>query len=380
MMTLDELQTTTGTVEFKTGTEFILRGDILDDTVQVNHLIRGGRLDFETLIENYRERKFAPMTFKIETVEHLREDYDAFIISCTFKVENDEHIKFVEGISFEGWMKNSVTFGKRKMKLSKALSNLGWSDLVKRYNETVRESFTGYVTVSGMLQHIVGMSSLSDKGWENGTSCMDSTCDVSDELNHMYGSVSDENLYVAFLHDKAHDVDNLGHYVKARCLVRLFEFEGRNIMIPSRSYGNSKTKVQLNDSLKEIQKVTDIFSYDVRNGDYELTSDVTGARVECERFVSAQIELSKTVDIECICCNGTGELELEHERDTLYVTCPRCEGEGWNDETIEDVQEVSEWIFDTHTFYTYADDYKVDGNIGKVHMMVDYEMITRSAF
>lgn len=264
--------------------------------------------------------------------------------------------------SFEEWKNNRIEIDGKAIRLGKWLKRKGISDTdIDYYSKQVR---TGqhkyYLTISDLPQHIVGMTYYSNVF----TSCMhpDRT-----ESIHLAGALHDDTLLVAYLHKDMNDIEDMDNKLLARCNMRIVEYNGTQLLIPSRIYGNDRTQEIMNRCLSQLYDVN-IMSYDIRCDDLDDDNDVMVLRQRTNGYYKHRIndhkhlneDIKKEIEIECPYCNGNKKTNVwieEAERD-VEVKCPVCDGEGITETLFRcDLDEMIE-IDTVIDIGTYNDDYE----------------------
>lgn len=256
---------------------------------------------------------------------------------CSMKVPTIEEWK--TGILKETVYIDNEFFKGEKVKeisIGKALKKHGFEQvLIDFYSSQVKDEKTVYITISDRVQHILGMSyyaKLDTWNGYSGTSCQDPRHDTS-LARSLAGAIHDNRLLVAMLHDNIEDLDDMTDKLKARCLMRITDFENDLILTGCRYYGNNVTKDTMRNAMKQLEFLG-IYDDSIHEGDYSDLTKVrnvaNGAYVETiEEDVYICETVDRDVDIECPMCDGHGEHTVyDDDEDEHEVECPMCNGSG----------------------------------------------------
>lgn len=287
----------------------------------------------------------------------------------------DEYNKFVDMLpsdtsyypSIEEWKSNRIVYEGRIIKLGKWLRKQGFSqDIIDAYSQQVR---TGkeryYFTISDLPQHIAGMTYYSDVF----ESCQHP--DHEDSI-HIAGALYDNGLLVGMLHKNIDDLDNMKGLLLARVLFRVVDYQGAYHLIPSRYYGNVKTKDIMHRCIKQLEE-RHIHNKDIR---YDMCIDDDHDKIEIRerangKYMIDMIEdvhiyesIDHNEDINCPLCLGNGKYKVWSKRSNkeIGVPCPLCFGDGkYTVNVKQEIDEIVE-INDRLPIPPYADDYEHNGN------------------
>lgn len=272
-------------------------------------------------------------------------------------------------LSFEEWETGKTKKGTR---LGKHLRKLGVSnEVLDYYSQQIKDSGTVFLTISDRVQDIANMSAYADYNWNghNGTSCQDHRHNENYNVN-LVGALHDDELFIAMLHMDRDDAYDMQDRLEARCLMRLVEIDGTYCLLPLQYYGNNTTKDMLNEALKELEQVEEIYSYRVRRGREHIEREANGAyELETVRYEYIYIDDEYEVNYDCPVCDGSGRMDTEYTE----IDCLHCGGDG----TIQDYMwiEIEDEVEVVHeeSVTMYADDF---GHYGyKIRISLDSELI-----
>lgn len=283
-------------------------------------------------------------------------------------------------VSFENWKSGKTDKGE---KLGKSMRKAGFSqELLDFYSMQIKTEKTTYLTISGLVQHIAGMSNLAkEDSWDgyNGTSCQDSRFNSSMSIN-LVGSIHDDKLFIAMLHDNLEDVENMQDKLLARTMMRFMTVDGVNVLLPAHYYGNNETKSALEHCLSKLNEVM-IFSREQAK-DYNSYDDLVTIREKANgsytHYDIIDIHIELTVDedviIECPLCGGSGDYETYSAQIDGYieVKCPCCGGDGEYEVNV--YQEIDEWIEqeEESEILPYIEGYDHDGCEVRYRVNIQY--------
>ena len=254
--------------------------------------------------------------------------------------------------TFEEWKVNSITVEEfslyngttkaRTYKLGKYLNKCGVpQDVIDFYSQQIKEESEMFLTITSAPQFVAGMSFYAEEdSWDGagGTSCQDTRRD-DDYPFRLGGALHDNMLHVAMLHEKLDDLHDMTDKLLARVNMRPVSYAGKIVLIPTRYYGNNKTKDQLDYALKQLEEIG-VYNIDITIEEHEddrldrLAMHTTGGYT---MYTYEDVEFEETIDeyvsCECPACNGHGNLtrtfsigyyeEVEHT-----FECPACNGSG----------------------------------------------------
>jgi hypothetical protein len=266
-------------------------------------------------------------------------------------------------ITFEEWKTGKMSSG---AKVGKTLGKAKFSkELLDFYSQQIKTEKQVFLTISGNVQFIAGMSNFAEEdSWDgyNGTSCQDTRHDMNYCIQ-LGGALHDNKLFVAMLHDSIEDLENMQDKLKARVIMRYITIDNKPCLVPSQYYGNNETKDLLHYALSQLSEV-EVYSRDVREGERELIQErVNGAfeyNVHDEIYVCETFE--DEVEVECPMCDGDETITRYTNNDTeVEVQCPCCSGSG----TIyaSYYVDIDEWIEVEveEEILPYTDDYSHNG-------------------
>lgn len=281
-------------------------------------------------------------------------------------------------ITFEEWKSGKMANG---AKVGKSLRKAGFSqELLDFYSLQSKEETFQYLTVSDRVQHIAGMSFYSNLQWDgyNDSSCQDPRWDYSgmeenEGVIQLAGSLHDNKLFIAFLHENIEDLDNMDDMMIARSIMRYITIDGKPALVACQYYGNNNSKDELHNALEQLSAY-DIYPETKYNLDYEeLTESANGFySMTTWEEIRVSYEVDEYVDTECPTCEGSGEMEYDgHD-----IECCTCEGSGTME--VHVYKHVREWkeVEKELEIEPYAEGYYHYGR--KVEMDVNVEKIRQA--
>jgi hypothetical protein len=311
----------------------------------------------------------------IEQLETLEREYynnaqdDCDCKKCSFEISFDEWKN--------GKMRNGAKVGKSlgKAKFSK--------ELLDFYSQQIKTEKKVYITISGNVQFIAGMSNFAEEdSWDgyNGTSCQDTRHDMNYCIQ-LGGALHDNKLFIAMLHEDLEDLEDMQDKLLARSLMRYVIIDGVPCLVPSTYYGNNETKSLLHYGLKQLAEV-EVYSRDVREGERELIQERVNGAFEYHNYDEIYVceTFEDYVDVTCPMCDGDETITRYTNNDTeVEVTCPCCSGGG----TIEASYyvDIDEWIEVEveEEILPYTDDYNHNGYTMSIRVNVNEVKRLRSS-
>jgi hypothetical protein len=380
-------------------------GDIMKECISFNDsydemvsmLEAGDMFDFE-----YRERvHIGEGTYKVKT-QLLKEfntfkeliigvlDYARLYDSEDEKKKKFDKVKevkeFLNSLTYDNFINNRLENG---TKLSKKLNKMGINQTVLDWYSSI-EKIEGdaYITISAMPHVVAGMTNYNDGSW---SSCQ-KTYHGGDRYNQrLIGSVYDTSLYVAFLHENLEDVksiDNISDSFMARVIMKEVNYEGFNILVPTKLYGKNENTQTLERGLELIQELNKrVFGKEVsgRLSESEvITNDFDGGYyTSYTDYVTSYVTFSDDVEIDCPLCEGDGEIELDFENpiteeyDYRDVSCPMCDGSGSYYVYIEYEEDVEEKIEFESRVTAYNEEYDIDEYHNVVRIRLNTKLLNK---
>lgn len=295
--------------------------------------------------------------------------------------------------SFEEWKSNKLENGQR---LAKAMRKAGFpNELLDYYSAQVKTEKEVYFTITSLPQFIAGMSYYSPGNWDGmgGKSCQ------CPEIGERYavklaGSLHDDKLFVGLLHYDLNDVYDMKDKLQARTVLRyVSNLKGAPALISTRYYGNNETKDLMNECLKRLEEVTEIYSNEVLcNHDMAVEEAANGAYelpIFEEVYINEWYTVDEYVNVECPMCEGYGDYELwiDEIEDTHTIECPACHGRGEIQVNVYEDVYVDEYVdvevtqnvlpyFEDYAHYGYKVIIKVNGEyIDRVRSKRELELI-----
>ena len=288
-------------------------------------------------------------------------------VNCTCKLCSDTLP------TFEEWKTGKTLNGQ---KLGKKLRKNGVNqEILDFYSQQIKEESKTYFTISGLPQHIAGMSYYCELGtWDGmkGSSCQDTRHENEDYPVRLGGSLHDNKLFVGMLHDNLEDLEDMTDKLKARTIFRLVHIDDEPCLVATSYYGNNKTKGMLKRVLESLNSFN-IFGNEFlghnrhrerANGIYTMyrTDDI----YVCEEFEEWQY-------VACPCCGGDGYKALYSHRMDRYIDakCPACSGNG-SIETLVTVY-VDEYVEveEEEDIYPYNECYEHYRNYIEIGLKLD---------
>jgi len=276
---------------------------------------------------------------------------------------------------------------KRELRLGKVLSKNGFSQsVVDFYSQQVKTEKVLFLTISDRVQHIAGMSNYVDledneKNWDgyNNSSCQDTRHGYS-ECYQLAGSLYDNKLFIAMMHEKLEDVDNMYDCLLARTMMRYVTIEGKPVLLATSYYGNNKSKSELAYGLKQLHEV-DI--YEQLSQEDKVEEQINGVlqvtRME-EIYLCDSIETE--VDVTCPHCDGEETITAStNNDDDVSVTCPCCNGNGEVTAYVsQDWERYEEVEVKGSRIYPYVERYNHHGSSISIWTDVDFIKKERAGF
>ena len=310
-----------------------------------------------------------------EVTPNLYNEYQNFINEM-YKIGDRLSFKYLSDCgnvpNFEEWKSGKKIVNGRIMKVGKLLKNYGFSDsLISFYASQSKNGEKVFLTISDTAYDILGMTYHNNGSW---TSCQN----LDRELQYnqsLEGSLNDEKLVVCFLHESLNEVLDFEGTVIARTVMRLFDFDGIDILVPTSLYGESHAQKMLNNALMELGQFN-IFSRDIsKNTDVTLWESHDLYTTEVASYGYAYEEISREIEIDCPLCDGERTIEKydQYENDVIF-DCPMCDGSGeytvFIEETIEEELETTT----EREVYPYAENYSFSayGEYSEIKVNSDY--------
>jgi hypothetical protein len=310
------------------------------------------------------------------------EDYEKFIQTLATDALN-KNINIDFSISFDEWKKGYIEDGKRQIKIGKFLKKKGFSSYVLDfYSQQIKTEKTLYLTISDRVQHITGMSFYSNYKWDGmgNSSCQDTRHNHEENIK-LLGSLHDNKLLIAFLHESLDDIEKMEYdhdckIMLARVMCRIIHVNGKQFLISTNKYGNNETKDLLEKALRQLNQFNIYTTAQMREGtNYDWhKEDANGyAEIQKEDTAIIRIEDDYLISCECPVCNGSGVYEVETEYCGIYidVDCPACGGSGtyetyvWID--IDEYKDVDVY----EEVYPYNECYEHCGNYISIKINTD---------
>jgi hypothetical protein len=226
----------------------------------------------------------------------------------------------------------------KESKLGKAMLKNGISQtIIDFYSAQIKTEKQVYITISDRVQHINGMSNYAmEDSWNqyNGTSCQD-TRHGGDMSISLVGSLHDNKLFIAMLHDELNDTLDMTDKLLARNMMRLVVIDGEQYMIPTNTYGNNETMDMLDKGLQMLEEVG-IYGMNIKEEEFDgdnIERHTESANGCYEMITEEEVNVCETIEehvsIDCPMCMGSGEYTAYSERgNDREVSCPMCGGDG----------------------------------------------------
>lgn len=310
------------------------------DLIETDSILQAGPFtDHLTASEVYSERSIVSGVGVFECSLDTIGDYDRFA-----------NILYALPINYEAfptrreWGANLITIDGREYRLAKWLKRQGVpEDVITFYSQQVKKTTAKrFLTISGLPQHIAGMSYYSDT-FEN---CQH----PEDPLSvHLAGSLNDDRLYVAMMHDALEDVTDMDGALLARVVMRLVEFEGVEHLVPTRFYGTDEGRADLDRCLEKLSEVA-VHGSSIRECKHEADSLVSrerhsgGYTVERTEDVHVLHSVQTAVPTKCPMCDGTKKHHVYSGAcdSMVAIKCPACKGMAVLDAHVS--IDIDEWI------------------------------------
>jgi hypothetical protein len=316
-----------------------------------NHFWKEIQAKKDNVYTFFREGKMS----REEAIAYMDKLSNQYNEGCSCKV-----CKF--NISFEEWKNGKMENG---AKVGKSLKKAGFKqEIIDFYSAQVKTEKSVFLTISDRVQHIAGMSNYfapNSTNFYGGTSCQDTRLDTSMSIG-LGGSLHDDKLFIAMLHDSLEDLEDMTDKLKARVMMRYITLEnGEAVLVPSKYYGNNETMSLLDNALGQLVEVG-IFNRDVRDG---LNAEYHREKANGYFYMNVydEILISETIDeyvsCECPMCEGSGEYEVYSNAMDKHVEveCPLCKGNGEYEVNI--YEDIEEWVEveEETSVEPYVDDY-----------------------
>jgi hypothetical protein len=278
---------------------------------------------------------------------------------------------------FEEWQANRYEKKGNAIKLTKAMSKAGFStEFIDYYTASIRTEKELYLTITDRPQFIAGMSELSD-GWR---SCQ-STSGGGELAQCLAGSLHDDKLFIAMLHESLEDLEdrNMEGKLIARTCMRWVEVEGSPILVATDYYGYNEGRGMLDKALKQLRPFG-LFDRNVVT-EYEPESQMMIEPANGDYYYDyeyeKEVEIYEEYEVTATCpmCEGSGHHTHETEDWEEYdVTCPCCEGDGelTFEKTVDEIVYITIYSSTTE-FRTYDERYDHQGY--QVEIWVDLEAV-----
>lgn len=357
------------------GHDFDLANKILETGEYTEHLDA-------SYIYNERISNSFVGTYSVQVTRYA--DYEEFLSRLEAEVRNNPNVTNYPYISFDEW-KSGYILDKhgRKQKLGKTLKKHGFSQkLLDFYSTQIKDNKQVYLTISDRVQHIAGMSFFSNGLWSSmgGSSCQDPR--NSAESRALAGSLYDDKLLVAFLHERLEDLEEMEDQaweaykkdplmedyrgkVIARSVCRIIHVQGKQFLISTRKYGNNATKNYLEKAIRQLNPFG-IFTIDQMEGEgsYYHKEHTNGTYDEWDSiYIDEEVDEYVDVTVTCPYCGGDGNVEWETPSGAyVKIDCFVCGGHGEIDTEVNIYQRVQEEIEAYVPILPYAEEYDHAGD------------------
>lgn len=365
-------------------------GHLLIDDVYNNRVEFDGLGTYKTVVDSrikydefYRkmsdekwEKRSEIIDLYSEKIQELRKsidvmDYDDFAIARQGilnerdnSVNTDKMCNF-PFISFKNWKENRMESG---TKLAKGMRKAGFSqELIDFYSLQSKDATKEvYVTITDVPQAIVGMTYYNNGSWN---SCQNVTS-TYEEQKHLAGSLADEKLFIAFMHD---DMDcikngNLRNSFAARTIMRYVMVDDKPCLVATKYYGINDSVQAMQQAILNISKVADVYPQYVDGfGSESITENVDNSYFDFTNLKTVEWNIFEDYDVEIDCpvCDSGHEIEIECNQGlSHYVNCPVCEGSGVIEHTIEVDEEGEIEIEQEEEIGTYVEEYSYNMYLG----------------
>lgn len=278
-----------------------------------------------------------------------------------------EAYNFINHLSLEEWSNRRTNDGK---KLGKQLKKLGFSQKALDFDgsfERVSDAHYGLIFNPNYWARL-GMSALANpNSWDGyaGTSCQDFRHDEADYPKFVLASTVNPFYVIQLI--KLRDGEKVTDFtsyesMRNRLIARTLcdSVDGR--FRYSTLYGNTKTKKILRTYLEALFES----GLDLQDGldndgrEYRIIKGLEAFNITDWIYVT--YERDESVEIECPCCDGYGEVEAQGSDGRDYtITCPHCNGARYITDYIE-VEYENEIETETELF-PYVEGIFHDGHI-----------------
>jgi hypothetical protein len=303
---------------------------------------------------------------------------------CAYVACECKMCSFIREFNIDNWKTNKMNNGQRA---GKALRKAGFSsEVVDFYSLQTKTEKEMYITVSDTVQHIIGMSYYSDLKWDgyNDSSCQDVRWDYesgdTEGVIQLAGSLRDNKLFIAFLHDELDDLEDMSDKMRARSIMRYVTIDNKPALVATTYYGNNDTKDMLGKALNQLNEM-DIYSKDVRTmGFNDMHREDANGYFTMHKWdeVYVNYTVDTYVDVECPTCDGDGE---EHNDDAdCNIECCTCGGSRVVEAHV--YKEVEEWreVEKELTIEPYAEGYVHYGSYISIGLDKDEIRAKRASF
>lgn len=357
------------------GHDFDLANKILETGEYTEHLDA-------SYIYNERISNSFVGTYSVQVTRYA--DYEEFLSRLEAEVRNNPNVANYPYISFDEW-KSGYILDKhgRKQKLGKTLKKHGFSQkLLDFYSTQIKDDKQVYLTISDRVQHIAGMSFFSNGLWSSmgGSSCQDPR--NSAESRALAGSLYDDKLLVAFLHERLEDLKEMEDQaweaykkdplmedyrgkIMARSVCRIVHVQGKQFLISTRKYGNNATKNYLEKAIRQLNHFG-IFTIDQMEGEgsYYHKEQTNGTYDEWDTiYIDEEVDEYVDVTVTCPYCGGDGNVEWETPSGAyVKIDCFVCGGHGEIETEVNIYQRVQEEIEAYVPILPYAEEYDHAGD------------------
>ena len=292
-------------------------------------------------------------------------------------------------ITFENWKTNKIEINGRIVKLGKHLKKYGYDkELIDFYATQVKTEKQVFLTISDLPQHIAGMSHYVDLNGENGnrwdgmrgSSCQDPRHDSEEYISCLAGSMHDNKLYVALLHDSLDDLENMQDKLKARVVLRMVHVYNEPVLIATQYYGNNETKAALENAINKLEEEKVFGNHVCDRYDSETVRESANGSFEMQVHQTVFVNelIDEYVECECPMCQGSGEYEVyasDLEED-VNIDCPMCQGSGNYETHVYESIEHEETVSAEREVRPYCEGY--DHNFDHIDIEVDKDYVFNS--
>jgi hypothetical protein len=323
------------------------------------------------------------MTFWRRGLYSRDEAVNALDVKFNYQPCECKKCSFVKNFRFDHWKTNKLDNGQ---KVGKVMRKLGFSsELMDFYSLQTKTEKEMFITVSDTVQHIIGMSYYSNLKWDgyNDSSCQDVRWDYSpsdtEGVIQLAGSLHDSKLFIAFLHERLEDLEDMNEKMLARSIMRYVTVDNKASLVATTYYGNNDTKDMLHNALNSLSEV-DVYSKDVRQSGDDWHKEDTNGFFTMHKTDDVYVcyTVDTHVDVDCPTCDGSGS-EYNYDAGET-IECCTCNGRGEVEahvyKEVEEYKEVEKEL----TIEPYAEGYTHYGSYISIRLDKDMIRLARQSF